>query len=404
MPKSTSYRVVRLTPNVPAAIATIAVEGPDVADWISQHVELSRPLNEIGRIHYGLWAIQLTSDATQQEQVVVCLRSNTLVEVSSHGGSAVVRTIMNDLCAAGAQEAGSLTARDRKSRIEQAAEAALLKATTDQAAGILLDQLGGSLSRALEGIRATVAEGDVASASTCIDTLLTHRRFGLHLSSPWRIVLAGPPNVGKSSLINSVIGTRRSIVHDQPGTTRDWVEAETSLGGWPVSITDTAGIRHASESIEQQGIQLAGEQIDTADIVVLVVDSTAGWQTTHDVIVGRSSLAEQDLLIAWNKVDDLDSKPSQVPNKSIKNAAEHNVRLSNIRIVETSCEAAPGTAPLTGALIDMITSDQPGSGDAVPFAPFIADELTAIHREIQSNRPVQAQELLDRLLSNTHDI
>lgn len=399
MPNFTSYRVVRLTPNVPAAIATIAVEGPHVAQWISQHVELARPLNETGRIHYGLWEIKLTSGASQQEQVVVCLRSDSIVEISAHGGTAVVRAIMNDLLSAGAQQERCLSASNRQPRIKNAAEAALLRATTDQAAGILLDQLGGALSRKLAFIRAAIAENNSASALGHLNTLLNRQQFGLHLATPWRIVLAGPPNVGKSSLINAVIGTRKSIVHDQPGTTRDWVEAEASLGGWPVSITDTAGIRQASESVEQQGIQLSGEQIDSADIIVLVVDSIEGWQPAHDQIVGRSSMVQQDLLIAWNKVDAPESRPASLPAKTITNASGLQIEVSKIHIVQTSCQAAPGTSLLTGALVDRITIEQPTDGSACIFAPFIADELTAIHREVELDRSLRALELLDYLLS-----
>ena len=119
--------------------------------------------------------------------------------------------------------------------------------------------------------------GDAAAARRQIDDLLAHAATGLHLVRPWQVVVAGRPNVGKSSLINAIAGYQRAIVHSLPGTTRDIVSVQTALDGWPVEISDTAGLRRGSDPIEQAGIELAIDKIAAADLVVLVFDASSPW-------------------------------------------------------------------------------------------------------------------------------
>ena len=99
----------------------------------------------------------------------------------------------------------------------------LADARTERTAAILLDQYGGGLNRAIDGIVAAIESDDTATSTARLDELLSRAAPGFHLVEPWRVVLAGPPNAGKSSLINTLVGYRRSIVHDTPGTTRDAV-------------------------------------------------------------------------------------------------------------------------------------------------------------------------------------
>src|SRR5262249_36933342 len=90
-----------------------------------------------------------------------------------------------------------------------------------------------------------------------------------------QVVIAGRPNVGKSSLINALVGYQRAIVFDQPGTTRDVVTASTVIDGWPISLSDTAGLHGTNDQLEAAGIELARARLAQADLVIWVLDATA---------------------------------------------------------------------------------------------------------------------------------
>jgi tRNA modification GTPase len=152
---------------------------------------------------------------------------------------------------------------------------ALTRATTLRTAEILLQQQSGLLRSALEELQAAewTHEG-LTSIAERLDRLLRRSEFGLHLSQPWSVVVVGRPNVGKSSLINALVGYSRSIVYAEPGTTRDVVTAETAFDGWPFRLADTAGIRDEAEDLESAGIRLAEEQIAAADLQVLLLDTS----------------------------------------------------------------------------------------------------------------------------------
>ncbi len=164
---------------------------------------------------------------------------------------------------------------------------------------------------------------------------------------PWQVVVAGRPNVGKSSLINAIAGYQRAIVHDLPGTTRDIVGVQTALDGWPVEIFDTAGLRAAGDPIEQAGIDLAQGKIAAADLVVLVFDSSSPW-----------TAADQDLfeshpsaLLVSNK-SDLPPVPGPQP-------AAMNV----------SAATSAGVEELCRAIAHRLVPHLPPPGAAVPFLP-----------------------------------
>ncbi|MCA9180902.1 MAG: 50S ribosome-binding GTPase, partial [Planctomycetales bacterium] len=275
--------VARLTPAVPAAIATLAISGPLALSCVERFVRLSGAGLAVGSLRFGVWEVaavgqghvknptaerratlNIAGEPTAErratlEQVVLTRPEADTVEVHCHGGAAVCQALLSDLVSAGCV---LIAAEQWPSRLScplaRAAEEDLLNATTDRAAAVLLDQFSGALRKAVENVARRSASDeldDSASASAGLEQLLRWADFGLHLSQPWRIVLAGPPNVGKSSLLNALAGTRQAIVHHQPGTTRDWIEWSSAIDGWPVVFTDTAGIRAASEPIEQAGVE-----------------------------------------------------------------------------------------------------------------------------------------------------
>ncbi len=138
------------------------------------------------------------------------------------------------------------------------ARIALAAAPTAKTARILLDQFHGTLREAIERVVSHCEAHDGERAITELRELQQRSRVGLHLCHPWRVVLAGTQNVGKSSLLNAIIGFARSIVFDSPGTTRDVLTAATAIDGWPVELADTAGLRAAGDDIERQGVARHG--------------------------------------------------------------------------------------------------------------------------------------------------
>ncbi len=124
---------------------------------------------------------------------------------------------------------------------------------------------------------------------------------GAILNEGVTLVLAGRPNVGKSSLLNHLLGFERAIVTDTPGTTRDTLSESMDLGGVPMRVIDTAGLRIAGDAIEREGIRRARLEIDEADLVLLVRD--VGSTETVEQLVAEQSLPMNRLMVVTNKID-----------------------------------------------------------------------------------------------------
>lgn len=235
----------RLTPVGRGAVAVISVEGERAIQHVGKYFVAaagkslsSFPLN---RIVFGRWE---HTDGSGEE-IVVCRTSETAFEVNCHGGIAAARAIMNALLADGAieQSPDCWAADHSHESIEAEAWLALAEARTERAAAILLDQYRGALRQAAEATSEELQRGDSDVAARRVALLLQRGEVGLHLTRPWRVVFAGPPNVGKSSLMNCLLGYQRSIVFDQPGTTRDLLSAPTAVEGWSLELTDTSTLR-----------------------------------------------------------------------------------------------------------------------------------------------------------------
>ncbi len=134
---------------------------------------------------------------------------------------------------------------------------ALTRATTTRTAGILLDQYHGALAAALDRVRAALQREALPEARTLLEQLARYDAVGRRLTTPWRVVIAGAPNVGKSSLVNALAGYQRSVVAPTPGTTRDVVTSRIAIDGFAIELADTAGLRSDAESLEELGIEQA---------------------------------------------------------------------------------------------------------------------------------------------------
>jgi tRNA modification GTPase len=266
--------VVELTPAGRAAVAVVLVAGSDAVQFVDQCCSLvsRRPvaIASLDRILLSRWR------EPGGEELIVCRRSSNSVEVHCHGGTAAVRAVIEQLCKLGCRP---LTWQDwlntsSADPIRAAAQIALSHAPTARTAAIILDQYHGSLAAAVRQVLDADDTGDCVAACDALQAVLAGGRVGLHLTTPWQVVIAGPPNVGKSSLMNALVGYDRAIVCDLPGTTRDVVGATTAIDGWPVRFSDTAGLRDAGDHLEQAGIERAASAIAAADLALLVHDAT----------------------------------------------------------------------------------------------------------------------------------
>ena len=227
-----------------------------------------------------------------------------MLELSCHGGSRTVARLLERLSAAGARpaEPGEFTKRaflnGKMDLSEAEAVMDVVSARAEESLKAALEQLHGKLSKRIHGIEELLidslsaidaavdypdeVEEDVSSAlpesldraQREIDALIAEGRQGRALREGVYVALVGRPNVGKSSLLNALLGADRAIVTDLPGTTRDTLDEETSFFGVPVRLVDTAGIRENGDLVEQIGIDRARAALDRADVAVLLLDGT----------------------------------------------------------------------------------------------------------------------------------
>jgi tRNA modification GTPase len=340
-----------LTPRGRGAVASILVRGPaSLCDRQCDEQRLvfcaanGRAFSDqpMRRIVFGRWGIP-------SEDVVLCRRSADEFEIHCHGGESAIQRILNDLGAAGCEILSwQDTIRSREDVLQAEIVEALGRAPTQRTAAVLLDQHQGALRAGIEAIRQQAQSGDFEPASSHLDRLLRWRRFGGHLTQPWSVVLGGRPNVGKSSLINALVGYTRSIVYDQPGTTRDIVTAETALAGWPVQLADTAGMRDQAGTLEAAGIERARTHFAKADCRVLVLD-----------VSQPPAPEDRELLAAWPDAIRVAHK-SDLPDAWGTTLPDDFIHVSSL--------TPSGLDDLAACIVERLVPVAPVIGEAIPFS------------------------------------
>ncbi len=332
----------------------------------------------VDRPYFGKWARY--ADPNVFEELIVWLRSEQEIEVHCHGGEWAWRSIVSDLEQAanvqllawedhlGKQFAGDTS----QTRIE--ALRLLPNALTTNCAMVLWDQHQGAFDHAIEIIVQAIQHEDVIQAWRLIDHLLQFARLGQRLTSEWQVIMMGPANVGKSSLINAILGFERSIVFDHPGTTRDTVRGSTAIQGWPMSVSDSAGLRAAESSVELAGIDRSRKLAQSADLVIWTFDQTQQIDLIEREInalfgnPGETSAENSapSILVVQNKID-------LAEHERVKNIGRHSV-------IHTSAVRGDGIDVLMRAIVQELIPITPEAGAAVPFLASQSRDLRQIQK------------------------
>lgn len=294
------------TPPGRGALAVVRVSGPDslsIADRLGlgeaparvarrgtlRHPTVDRPVDDVIAVRFPRPASYTGED---------------MLEVSCHGGALTPQLVLEAVCAAGARLAdpGEFTRRaflNGKLDLMQAeAILDLIDARSPAMHRAALFQLDRGLSRRIEELREGLLvlqgllaydidfpeedDGPVPAArideaaerlATGLSRMLDLAPEGELLRDGALTVIAGRPNAGKSSVFNALLGFERAIVTEEPGTTRDAIEAHISLGGYPFRLVDTAGLREEAERIEELGIEVARGYLQRADLVLFCVEA-----------------------------------------------------------------------------------------------------------------------------------
>ena len=295
-----------------------------------------------------------------------------VVEFTGHGGVMVTRRVLERFVEAGAIPAGpgEFTQRafmnGRMDLTQAEAVMDLISAQTSLALRSANEQLDGRLGRTCENIRAKLLgatahleafidfpEEDIdpeVGAALCrtlleqsasISGLLSTADQGRILREGVRTVIFGKPNVGKSSLLNRLLGYQRAIVSSKEGTTRDTIEEVVNLRGIPLRLIDTAGVRESSDEIEQEGIAMTHGQVARADLVLVIWDLSESFVDSAEVSI-----------------------PDGARRLDILNKSDlEDVSWAGVKGLRISCESGSGFEDLESAISKLLSLDEAQWGD-----------------------------------------
>lgn len=263
------------------------------------------------------------------------------VEIHGHGGTVSCQRILRRVLEAGARPAGpgEFTQRaflnGRMDLVQAEAVLDLIKARSERAAKAAVEQLAGAISLSLSAIydETMAVHADLEAtldfpedelpealkediiirineAAARVEALLATWSEGRLLREGALVVIAGRPNVGKSTLLNALLGQPRAIVSSTPGTTRDTIEEGYVLDGIPLRLVDTAGLRETACDIEREGIRRSRDHLEKADATIYLLDAAAGITPEDREHLGR--LDPDTTLVVWNKTDLIDMRPASL--------------------------------------------------------------------------------------------
>jgi len=345
-----------LTPYGMAAMAVVRVTGAGALDVLRSVFQpargywpdrFERHRLMFGRIGGGSDTIDDTIVAVDPHADAGCT-----IDMTVHGGVRIVERVLMLLQEHGAVVEADAIPHPSSPWFEADTVTALSKAKTRRAVRFIAAQRE-TLPHALASI-AALAERDEGRARAELAAMMDRSRPARYLVDGARIVIHGPVNTGKSTLVNRLVDADRSLVSDRAGTTRDWVGIETAVDGVPVLLIDTAGARHETDALEHEAVERGWAQFRAADVQLVVLDGSAPFpgdyidQCLPRRIPGRTAVVinKSDLPQAWDA--------SRFANL-------------NLPTVAVSAMTGAGVDRLASGLAGVLSMAKLDSGQATPF-------------------------------------
>ncbi|MEM9502940.1 MAG: tRNA uridine-5-carboxymethylaminomethyl(34) synthesis GTPase MnmE [Cyanobacteria bacterium P01_E01_bin.43] len=403
VPQQGSVGIVRLSGADAEAIARTLFRAPGQQLWESH------------RILYG-YVHDPQTQQTVDEALLLLMRSprsytrENVVEFHCHGGIMAVQQVLQLCVAQGARlaEPGEFTLRaflnGRLDLTQAESIADLVGAQSPQAAQTALAGMRGKLTAPIRELRSAcldilaevearidfaddlppldepaVAE-QLSQVLQAVSAILDTAYQGELLRSGLKVAIVGRPNVGKSSLLNAWSRSDRAIVTDLPGTTRDVVESQLVVGGIPIQVLDTAGIREADNQVEQIGIERSRAATQSADLVLLTIDAQQGWTAADEQLYGL--ISHRPLILVVNKTDLVaDRVPESLVNLPVP-------------IVSTAAALSQGIDQLEQTILKTIHAEQLTASDVeVTINQRQAAALTSARTALEQVRTTIANQL-----------
>ncbi|EMN7728438.1 MULTISPECIES: tRNA uridine-5-carboxymethylaminomethyl(34) synthesis GTPase MnmE [Bacillus] len=361
------------------AIAIVRVSGDDAVEKVDR-IFKGKDLTEVSShtIHYG-HIVDLDTNQVIEEVMVSIMRAprtftrENIVEINCHGGLVSVNKVLQLILAQGVRlaEPGEFTKRAfLNGRIDLSqAEAVmdLIRAKTDRAMNVAINQMEGRLSKLIGRLRQEILEtlahvevnidypeyDDVEEMThniliekathvrSEIEKILETSKQGKILREGIATAIIGRPNVGKSSLLNSLVQEKKAIVTDIAGTTRDVIEEYVNVRGVPLKLIDTAGIRETEDVVERIGVERSKEMMSQADLVLVVVNYSEALTNEDEDLF--HAVQGKDFIVIVNKTD----LPQAIDMERVTELAKGN------RVITTSLIEEQGIDELEKAIADL---------------------------------------------------
>lgn len=398
------------TPAGEGGIGIVRVSGPQALETAGKIFESrsGKKLEQQPSFTARLGKITRPDGAVVDESLVLVMRApktytrEDMVEIHAHGGPVVLKTILDLLVRAGARpaEPGEFTKRaflsGRIDLLQAEAVLDMIHAKTEMGRAFAASQMGGALSDKVASFREPLVdilshlEADIdfpedlpepqaavrlrerlEAVLADVSRLLESSALGFVARRGVRAVIWGRPNVGKSSLLNALSRKNRVIVTPHPGTTRDVVEEEVEIGGFPVRLVDTAGVQETADPIEKEGVARSHLAVLAADLVLHVLDSSRAMTADEERLLEVS--AAKPRLIVLNKAD--------LPEALLE--SEIRRKVGDSPILKVSCQSEKGIAPLEEGLVAYLKAGKAAAQDE-PVVSSVRqrDILERVHQEL----------------------